>query len=159
MAIEAGTVQAAKQHLLQVAEGLVPPGTARTDFVQALKVEKDAKERAQLDWGKYSASVIDAAAETPALKLLVTIEGRVTNVRVWLVRHVSGGISTTSVRSVAGRVLPRGDHAAVSGTRGGAGDEGARGHSPGGEWAGVVVAGGGDFGDLRPVDASVAGAV
>lgn len=79
VAIEDGTLRAARQHLLQVAEGLVPPGTARSDFVQALKVEKDAKERAQLDWGKYSASVIDVASQDPALMLLDTIEKRVTN--------------------------------------------------------------------------------
>lgn len=88
-AIEAGKVRAAKQHLLQVAEGLVPPGTARADFVQALRVDKDAKERAQLDWGKYSASVIDATAETAALKLLVTIDGRVTNLRARLAEAVA----------------------------------------------------------------------
>lgn len=77
--IEGGKLAEARRHVEQVAEGLVPLGTSESDFVQLLKSIKAAKERAQLDWGKFSASVINTPADTPAVRQLVAVQGRVKN--------------------------------------------------------------------------------
>jgi hypothetical protein len=77
--IESGRLAAAKQHLGQVAQGLVSPGYA--DLLQALKTVKSSKERAQLDWGRLSAAVISSPAEAPVVKLLSRLDARVSKIR------------------------------------------------------------------------------
>lgn len=80
--IEAGSLAEAKEHLEQIARGLIPPGTPTgADLVSGLKATKAAKERAQLDWGRFSGAVINAPADPTAVRTLETLEARVTTVR------------------------------------------------------------------------------
>lgn len=79
--IESGVLPAAKVHLDSVAQGLVPPGTAPADLLNALKTAKAAKERAQLDWGHFSAAVISSPADASAVQLLAPLDVRITSIR------------------------------------------------------------------------------
>jgi hypothetical protein len=73
-AIEAGRLAAARQHLEEVAHGLVPSGTKSEDLLNALRATKAAKERAQLDWGRFSAQIIASPASTPMAAKLPDLE-------------------------------------------------------------------------------------
>ena len=75
--IESGGLIAAKQHLEQVAYGLVPSGTA--ELPQALEAAKAAKERAQLDWGRFAGVVISSPAQTAVLAPLTVGGGNVSS--------------------------------------------------------------------------------
>lgn len=76
--VNSGVLPAAKAHLEQVAQGLVPSGSA--DLLQALKATKAAKERAQLDWGRFSGGVISTPATSPILTLLASLDQRIANI-------------------------------------------------------------------------------
>lgn len=87
--IESGLVPGAKAHLANVAQGLVPVGTASSELLNALKSAKATKERAQLDWGRLSASVINSPAEAPLVKLLGPLNVRISKIREQLVAAAS----------------------------------------------------------------------
>ncbi len=93
--INTGALPAAKAHLEQVAQGLVPSGS--TDLLQALKVVKAAKERAQLDWGRFSATVISAPAQNPILTLLAPLERRIVNIQ----DHLTAAVTAAAARQKA----------------------------------------------------------
>jgi AAA domain-containing protein len=80
--IESGALAAARAHLDQVAQGLAPSGSG--DLLQALKTAKAAKERAQLDWGRFSSAVINHPAQAPAITRLADLNTRVTRLRHYL---------------------------------------------------------------------------
>lgn len=82
--IETGNLTAAREHLEQVLQGLVPFGTQNNQLLAALKAAKASKERAQLDWGRFSGSVINAPAEEPAFQQLGTLSTRLAKVRQYL---------------------------------------------------------------------------
>lgn len=83
--IESGAIPAAKAHLDQVAQGLVPAGNQPVNVSSALKAVKAAKERAQLDWGRLSATIIPNPADAPAVKLLASLDVRIETIREHLV--------------------------------------------------------------------------
>lgn len=95
--IEAGKLPAAKQHLEQVALGLVPPPA--DDLLSALKATKAAKERAQLDWGRYSGTIINVPAETSAIRQLAGLDVRIVTVR----QHLADAAATTAPEQAPGR--------------------------------------------------------
>jgi hypothetical protein len=90
--IEAGNLTAAKEHLEQVGQGLVPPGTPKEHLLSALKTAKTVLERTQLDWGRFSASIINVPADTPAIKQLAPLGTRV----VKLIEHLLAAVETGS---------------------------------------------------------------
>ena len=81
---EAGKLDAARQHLDQVALGLVPSGTKVSELLNALKAAKASKERAQLDWGRFSARVIASPAKTEAVLSIASLEEQLARVRNYL---------------------------------------------------------------------------
>ena len=66
-AIQQGDVAAAKNHLTQIALGRVPPGTEEKDLRPALQSAKASKERAQLDWGRFSLNPVPTPESDPAI--------------------------------------------------------------------------------------------
>src|SRR5262245_31966832 len=94
--INAAALPAAKTHLEQVAQGLVPAGSS--DLLQALKAIKAAKERAQLDWGRFSAALISAPAQSPILTLLSPLEQRIANIQSQLTAVVTAAASQPKAR-------------------------------------------------------------
>jgi len=94
--ISSGRLPAAKTHLEQVAQGLVPP--ASPDLLQALKAVKAAKERAQLDWGRFSIALIAIPAQAPVLISLALLDERVTKIQGHLAVAVSAVASVPTVR-------------------------------------------------------------
>ncbi len=94
--ISSGVLPAAKTHLDQVAQGLVPPGSP--DVLQALKAVKAAKERAQLDWGRFSATVISTPAQSPVFSLLLPLDERITKIQAHLAAAASAVASQPGTR-------------------------------------------------------------
>ena len=82
--IDSGNLSAAKVHLQQVAQGLVQADTADADLLPALRTKKAEKERAQIDWGRFSGAIINSPAQNPAITHLAMLEGRVTQLRHYL---------------------------------------------------------------------------
>ncbi len=66
-AIQQGDLPAAKNHLTQIALGRVSPGTEEKDLRQALQSTKASKERAQLDWGRFSLNPVPTPESDPAI--------------------------------------------------------------------------------------------
>jgi hypothetical protein len=63
-------VEDARRHLVQVAMGRVPAGTAEQDLLPALNRAKTTKERARLDWGHFSLSPVATPDLHPAISRL-----------------------------------------------------------------------------------------
>jgi hypothetical protein len=91
--IESGNLVAAKQHLEQVSQGLIPSGTTSHDLLTALKTAKALKERAQLDWGRFSSAVINVPADSPAIQELTSLNARVAKLR----EHLAAATLTAQV--------------------------------------------------------------
>jgi DNA repair exonuclease SbcCD ATPase subunit len=72
-AVEQGNLQEAHRHLQQVALGRVPAGTAEPQLEQALEATKAAKQRAQLDWGRFSLNPVPSPDLHPAMRELQTL--------------------------------------------------------------------------------------
>ena len=83
--IEAGNLADAREHVLNVAHGLLSSEAADEDLPAALKAMKAVKERAQLDWGRLSATIINDPTNSSVIKQLTTLEAHVTNLRQHLV--------------------------------------------------------------------------
>lgn len=66
-AIRQGNLTAAKGHLIQIALGRVPAGTQEKDIRPALQAAKAAKERARLDWGRFSLNPVPNPDMHPAI--------------------------------------------------------------------------------------------
>src|SRR5207245_2887157 len=73
-AIAASKLKAGREQLVQVALGRVAAGTTEADIVPALEAAKAAKERAQLDWGRFSLSPVAKPENHPLLLGLSEIE-------------------------------------------------------------------------------------
>lgn len=74
-AVGNGKLDDAKKHLIQVALGRVPAGTAEQDILPALHQAKASKERARLDWGRFSLNPIANPDSHPGLRELDTLQG------------------------------------------------------------------------------------
>ncbi len=72
-AIEQGDLKTAREQLVAVALGRVPSGTEEADLPSSLKAIKATKERAQLDWGRFSFSPISDPGKHPAISELSTL--------------------------------------------------------------------------------------
>ncbi|PWT98974.1 MAG: hypothetical protein C5B51_28100 [Terriglobia bacterium] len=59
-AITRGNLAAARKQLVAIALGRVAAGTTESDLVPALQAAKAAKERGQLDWGRFSLAPLTA---------------------------------------------------------------------------------------------------
>ena len=97
--IDSGNLGAAKVHLQQVAQGLVQADTADADLLPALRIKKAEKERAQLDWGRFSGAIINSPAQNPAITHLAMLEGRVTQLR----HHLRDAAATTTPAAAPAR--------------------------------------------------------
>ena len=75
IAVEQGNLTEARKHLVQVGLGRVPPGTAESDLLPALRASQAAKQRAQLDWGRFSLTPLATPAAHPALAQLDALDG------------------------------------------------------------------------------------
>jgi len=73
-AIGKGKLGDAKKHLIQVALGRVPAGTAEEDVLPALHQAKASKERARLDWGRFSLNPIASPDSHPAIRELNALQ-------------------------------------------------------------------------------------
>jgi DNA repair exonuclease SbcCD ATPase subunit len=71
-AIQQGDIKDAQKQLIQIALGRVSPGTAEKDLRPAIQATKAAKERAQLDWGRFSLTPVPTPDEH---KAIVSLEG------------------------------------------------------------------------------------
>ena len=91
-AIESGRLAAARQHLVQVAHGLVTSGATQADLLSALKATKAAKERSQLDWGRFSAQVIGSPPQTQAVMLLSGLDEHIERIR----QHLRNAAAVTA---------------------------------------------------------------
>ena len=91
-AIESGRLAAARQHLVQVAQGLVTSGATKADLLSALKATKAAKERSQLDWGRFSAQVIGSPPQTQAVMLLSGLDEHIERIR----QHLRNAAAVTA---------------------------------------------------------------
>jgi DNA repair exonuclease SbcCD ATPase subunit len=74
-AIQQGDLTAAKNHLTQIALGRVSPGTEEKDLRPALRSAKASKERAQLDWGRFSLNPVPTPESDPAITDLEGLKG------------------------------------------------------------------------------------
>ena len=72
-AIAGGNLRAAREQLLEVALGRVPAGTLEADLTPTLKATRAAKERGQLDWGRFSLAPVARPDEHEALTHLAVI--------------------------------------------------------------------------------------
>ena len=97
--IDSGNLGAAKVHLQQVAQGLVQADTADADLLPALRIKKAERERAQIDWGRFSGAIINSPAQNPAITHLAMLEGRVTQLR----RHLRDAAATTTPAAAPAR--------------------------------------------------------
>ena len=97
--IDSGNLGAAKVHLQQVAQGLVQADTADVDLLPALRIKKAERERAQIDWGRFSGAIINSPAQNPAITHLAMLEGRVTQLR----RHLRDAAATTTPAAAPAR--------------------------------------------------------
>ena len=97
--ILSGNLGAAKVHLQQVAQGLVQADTADADLLPALRIKKAEKERAQIDWGRFSGAIINSPAQNPAITHLAMLEGRVTQLR----HHLRDAAATTTPAAAPAR--------------------------------------------------------
>lgn len=70
VAIKQGKLAEANKHLKRVALGAVAPGTRESDLNRTLQATKAAKQRAQLDWGRFSLNPIAIPREHPAISEL-----------------------------------------------------------------------------------------
>jgi hypothetical protein len=68
--IEQGNLNEAHKHLVQVALGRATPGTVEDELIASLSQVKAAKERARLDWGRYSLNPIPRPDTHPAISTL-----------------------------------------------------------------------------------------
>ncbi len=73
-AIESGKLDDARSQLVAVALGRVPAGTKEDEILPALNQAKASKERARLDWGRFSLSPIAAPDSHPAIKKLSDLQ-------------------------------------------------------------------------------------
>jgi hypothetical protein len=89
--IEAGKFTEARDHLHQVAGGLVQSGTPAAELLNAIKIAKAVQERAQLDWGRYAGTVINTPADTGAVRLLAGLDARIATIR----QHLADAATTT----------------------------------------------------------------
>ena len=80
-AIESGRLATARKHLVQVARGLDTSGAAQADLLSALKATKAAKERSQLDWGRFSARVIGSSPQNQAVMLFSGLDAHIERIR------------------------------------------------------------------------------
>lgn len=76
-AIQRGKLKAAREQFVQIAHGRVPAGTPETRILDTLQETKAAKERARLDWGRFSLNPVGQPESHPAVKNLETIERRI----------------------------------------------------------------------------------
>ena len=97
--IDSGNLGAAKVHLQQIAQGLVQADTADADLLPALRIKKAERERAQIDWGRFSGAIINSPAQNPAITHLAMLEGRVTQLR----RHLRDAAATTTPAAAPAR--------------------------------------------------------
>jgi hypothetical protein len=67
LAIGNGRLKEARKQLVEVALGRVPSGTEEVDLLQALMRAKASKERARLDWGRFSLNPIPVPERNPAI--------------------------------------------------------------------------------------------
>ena len=75
LAIQQGDLKEAHKHLIQVALGRVAAGTTETDLRPALQSVKSSKERAQLDWGRFSLNPVPRPESHQAISGLGVIDG------------------------------------------------------------------------------------
>jgi energy-coupling factor transporter ATP-binding protein EcfA2 len=75
LAIQQGDLKEAHKHLTQVALGRVAPGTTETDLRPALQSVKSSRERAQLDWGRFSLNPVPKPEAHQAISGLGVIDG------------------------------------------------------------------------------------
>jgi hypothetical protein len=73
-AIGQDKLKAAHDHLVQVALGRAPAGTLKEDALEALEQTKASKERAKLDWGRFSTSPVAQPDSHPAIRNLQSLE-------------------------------------------------------------------------------------
>ncbi len=97
--VEAADLADAKKHVLQVAQGLVPAGTEAADLPAALKAVKASKERTQLDWGRFSVSVINDPANASAIRQLPILDDRINKLR----GHLAEAAATISQSQTSSR--------------------------------------------------------
>jgi len=74
LTIKQGKLTEAKKHLNRVALGAVPPGTKEADLERSLQASKAAKQRAQLDWGRFSLNPIPLPQSLPAISNMRVLE-------------------------------------------------------------------------------------
>jgi DNA repair exonuclease SbcCD ATPase subunit len=75
VAINHGKLADAHKHLRRVALGTVPSGTPEAELERSLMATKAAKQRAQLDWGRFSLNPISAPQAHPAVSGLEPLTG------------------------------------------------------------------------------------
>lgn len=73
-AIGLGKLGDARKHLVEVALGRVPAGTEEQDLLQTLNQAKAGKERARLDWGRFSLSPVATPDSHRAISELATLQ-------------------------------------------------------------------------------------
>ncbi len=73
-AIESGKLEEARKQLVQVALGRVPAGTKEADVLPALRQARAGKERAKLDWGRFSLNPVAAPESHAAIRGLGDIQ-------------------------------------------------------------------------------------
>lgn len=74
IAVEQGNLVEAWSHLVQVGLGRVPSGTKEADLLPALRASQAAKERSQLDWGRFALMPLAEPETHPTLTQLGTLE-------------------------------------------------------------------------------------
>jgi hypothetical protein len=67
----------ARKHLVDVALGRVPGGTKEADLLSALSQAKASKERARLDWGRFSLNPVASPDSHPAISELANLQKHV----------------------------------------------------------------------------------
>ena len=75
LAIKQGKLPDAHKHLRRVALGAVAPGTSESELDRSLLTTKAAKQRAQLDWGRFSLNPISTPQSHPGISGLEAMNG------------------------------------------------------------------------------------
>jgi DNA repair exonuclease SbcCD ATPase subunit len=76
LAIKQGKLAEAHKHLKRVALGAVSPGTKEPDLELSLQATKAAKQRSQLDWGRFSLNPIPLPQSLPAISNLDALDNQ-----------------------------------------------------------------------------------
>jgi hypothetical protein len=95
-------IEDARKHLLQVGLGRVPAGTKESEILEALRRAKTAKERATLDWGRFSLNPIPRPDLHPAITELASLATILERFRA----QISAAIRLMATTSILPLALP-----------------------------------------------------